>query len=150
MIQKACLPLYKSFLTLFKIQLDFLEDTFFSTELPDLETFFLDQLSALQSNLQEAGLDWELIDSNSLTDQAGAKSIWNLIIIEWDSIINLSMKKFGWNLESIRLGKSRRDAQRLENQFIDPSAVNTVGRDDDEIDLEDLEEGEDGPVIVEL
>lgn len=55
------------------------------------------------------------------------------------------MKKFGWNLESIKLGSTRRQLER-DQQL----GVMNRGRDEDEVDLEDLEEGDEAPVIVEL
>lgn len=54
----------------------------------------------------------------------------------WNAVAGVAMERFGWDLGAVRGTLGRGWEARAE--------------DGDEVDIEDLEEGEDAPVIVEM
>lgn len=126
------LPLYASFFSILLDELAFLDDEFFSSQMPGIDIFMLNELDALCLSLSEASPHW-----NAVGGPGGA--IWRVVVERWDKITNVTTEKFGWQLSMIK-GSKRHGypgAQRTREQ-------------EDEVDLEDLEEGEDAPVIVDM
>ncbi|KPV73637.1 uncharacterized protein RHOBADRAFT_54834 [Rhodotorula graminis WP1] len=106
----SALPLFASFLSTFLAQVDFLDESFFATQLPSLE-----------QHLDEA-----------------VAGVWREVVKRWDAVAKLTTAKFGWDLGVIRGSRAK---------YL--SASGRSKRDEDEVDLEDLEEGEDAPVVLD-
>ena len=126
LLPTSSLPLYGSFLALFHSQLSFLDPAFFSDQMPGLDIFLLAELDVLCTSLAEAGTEWN-------AQGGGAAEVWKRVCGAWEAVAEVGMEKFGWELGMVR----RRHPVVLE-------------KEDDEVDFEDLEEGEDAPVIVEM
>lgn len=105
--------------------------------MPSLDTFLLAELDALNSSLSDASAEW------SAKQGAEGHEVWLQVVKRWDAMTALAMEKFGWQLGMIK--GSRRGAAVVEQLKRDTGVYS-----DDEVDLEDLEEGEDAPVIVEM
>ncbi|GAA6038389.1 hypothetical protein JCM8097_007624 [Rhodosporidiobolus ruineniae] len=133
-LNSASLPLFASFLALFHAQLAFLPDDFFTTQLPSLEQHLLDSLAALSNALSDALPAWTAAGE---TDAAIAE-VWKEVIKRWDALAQLAMGKFGWDLGVVKGSRARYTV-----------AEGRAKREEDEVDLEDLEEGEDAPVIMD-
>ncbi|BGP18564.1 hypothetical protein JCM10213_003027 [Rhodosporidiobolus nylandii] len=132
-LEAASLPLFASFLALFHSQVDFLEPDFFTTQLPSLKAHLLDSLTVLSQALSDALPSWLAL---SQTDEKVA-GVWKEVVKRWDALAALTMAKFGWDLGVIKGSRARYTTE------------GRTQREEDEIDLEDLEEGEDAPVIVD-
>ncbi|KAM0754277.1 hypothetical protein T439DRAFT_378333 [Meredithblackwellia eburnea MCA 4105] len=124
------LPLYVSLIKSFHTQLESLPSDFFAIQLTALEPFLLTELDALRQNLEDASPAWL-----SLPPSLPATEVWHMLIKEWDAMISMAMEKFGWDVGVVRGGKK---------------VVEGRERVEGELDWEELEEGEDAPVIVEL
>lgn len=64
--------------------------------------------------------------------------MWREVVKRWDALAKVTTAKFGWDLGIIRGSRAK---------YL--SAAGRSKRDEDEVDLEDLEEGEDAPVVVD-
>ncbi|GAA6003873.1 hypothetical protein JCM10207_006446 [Rhodosporidiobolus poonsookiae] len=133
-LSSASLPIFASFLSALTAQIDFLESTFFSTQLPALESHLLDSLTVLSQALSDALPAWVALGEK---DPAIA-GVWKEVVKRWDGLAALSMEKYGWDLGVIKGSRAQYTAPQGRSQ-----------REEDEIDLEDLEEGEDAPVIID-
>ena len=118
------------FLSTFHAQLSFLDDAFFSEQMLGLDTFLLTELDLLRKALSDAAPEWPIVDGQAAT-------IWLLVVAKWDAVTALVMERFGWDVGVIKGTKSGH-------------AGGQVRRSEDEVDFEELEEGEDAPVIVEI
>lgn len=128
------LPLLASFLASVHAQVGFLASDFFSTQLPSLEQHLLDSLAVLLQSLSDAQPAWSRVgDSN-----AGAAIVWSEVVRQWDALAETSMAKFGWDLGVIR---------GTHAPYTAPGG--RVERDDGEVDLEDLDSGDEAPVILD-
>lgn len=125
----SALPLFTSFLTLLTSQLTFLDTSFFAEQMPSLDFYLLGELDALNAALSDANAEWE------------GQEVWKEVIKRWDALSAVAMERFGWELGMIK-GSRGREREQIKR---DPGVYS-----DDEIDLDDLEEGEDAPVIVEM
>ncbi|GAA6061971.1 hypothetical protein JCM10212_005215 [Sporobolomyces blumeae] len=130
---ETSLPLVASFVQVVAAQLSFLDPTFFSTQLPSLETDLLSSLSDLRRSLSDAASAWYGLASDS-----PAREIWSTVVSRWNGLSASTMEKFGWDLGMIEGSKARYGELRDEMT------------DRGEVPFEDLEEGEDAPVIVDL
>ncbi|KAK4057049.1 hypothetical protein OIO90_001949 [Microbotryomycetes sp. JL221] len=136
LLKDSALPLLAMFLTVLNQQLLFLDQSFFSEQMPSLDTFILQQLDALHANLEDAAPAWSTFDQISYPPI----KVWHQLIDNWNTLSTNVMTRFGWELKTVR--GSRRQGYAgfdLKQQ-----------QDNGEVDLEDLEEGEDAPVIVEM
>lgn len=125
------LPFYACFLTLFHAQLAFLDDAFFSEQMPGLDLFLLGELDALREGLSDAAREWQIATG-------GQADVWTLVVAKWDAVTALAMERFGWDVGVIRGTKMG-------------FAGGQVPRGDaEDVDIEDLEDGEDAPVFVEM
>ena len=131
------LPLYASFIQIFSDQLTFLDKEFFSVQMPGLDIFLLTELDFLLVTLSDASSHWNSIGGSG-------KEIWRVLVGRWDEMTRISTEKFGWELGMIR-GSRKRTGEEL-------SKLNSASgeRVEDEVDIEDLEEGEDAPIIVDM
>lgn len=127
------LPLYCSFFSILYNQLNFLDEEFFSVQMPGLDIFLLTSLDTLSTSLSEVSTYYHV---TSTSTSAPEIEIWKELIKRWNDLTQLSMKKFGWELNMIKGSRGIGITKPQERE--------------DEVDLEDLEEGEDAPVIVEM
>ncbi|GAA5963392.1 hypothetical protein JCM3765_003052 [Sporobolomyces pararoseus] len=133
---ETTLPLFASFLSVLESQLSFLDSNFFSTQLPSLESHLLSNLSHLRRSLSDSSTDWY-----SLPQDSPASSIWNTLVNRWNQLTAITMEKFGWELGLIEGSKARYgELERMKEK----------AGGGGEVPFEDLEEGEDAPVIVDL
>ncbi|GAA5969409.1 hypothetical protein JCM11641_008107 [Rhodosporidiobolus odoratus] len=130
----ASLPLFASFLSALSSQVDFLEPSFFATQLPALEAHLIESLAVLSHSLSDALPAWLALAE---TDKNVA-DVWREVVKRWDALAALTQEKFGWDLGVIRGSRAKYTVAR-----------GRAKREEDEIDLEDLEDGEDAPVIVD-
>ncbi|GAA5912724.1 hypothetical protein JCM6882_005772 [Rhodosporidiobolus microsporus] len=133
-LDAASLPLFASFLFLFLSQVTFLEADFFTTHLPSLEKDLLDSLAVLSQALSDALPSW--LDLGAKDPKVA--EVWKEVVKRWDALAALAMEKFGWDLGVIRGSKAG---------YL--TGAGRPQREEDEVDFEDLEEGEDAPVIVD-
>ncbi|GAA5940604.1 AAR2 splicing factor family protein [Sporobolomyces koalae] len=132
------LPLFASFLAVIHAQFEFLDSTFFSTQLPSLESHLVECLAQLELSLSDAASSWYRLPPDS-----PAREIWNTLIHRWNALGAITMEKFGWDLGIVKGSKAKYGQLELDSKRDD--------RDGDEgIPFEELEEGEDAPVIVDL
>lgn len=136
-LSTAALPLFASFLSLFAAQVEFLDSTFFSTQLPSLEAHLLDSLSALSTSLSDALPAWLVIAQ----DDPHVERVWKEVIKRWDALAAITSEKFGWDLGIIRGSRAKYTTAA--------AGQGRVYKEEDELDFEELEEGEDAPVIVD-
>ncbi|GJN92467.1 hypothetical protein Rhopal_005497-T1 [Rhodotorula paludigena] len=134
LLSTTSLPLFASFLSAFHAQVDFLDETFFSAQLPSLEQHLLDSLAELSQALSDALPAWEDLGAHD----AAVAGVWNEVIRRWDALAALTTAKFGWDLGVVRGSRAK---------YL--SAGGRAQRAADEVDLEDLEEGEDAPVVLD-
>ncbi|GAA5986071.1 hypothetical protein JCM10908_006395 [Rhodotorula pacifica] len=128
------LPLFASFLSSVHAQIAFLEPDFFSTQLPSLEQHLLDSLAILLQSLSDAQPAWTRMGAQD----SGAASVWREVVTQWDALARTSMAKFGWDLGVIR---------GSHTPYTAPGG--RVERDDGEVDLEDLDSGDEAPIILD-
>lgn len=107
--------------------------------MPSLEFYLLEELDALNSSLSDAAAEW-----SSREGEEGYE-VWREVVKRWDLLANVAVEKFGWELGMIKGSRGRKHGYEGEQIKRDPGVYS-----DDEVDLDDLEEGEDAPVIVEL
>ncbi|GAA5919404.1 hypothetical protein JCM1841_005995 [Sporobolomyces salmonicolor] len=155
------LPLLASFLSLFLAQLEFLDPDFFATQLPALETHLLAELEHLRVALSDASASWQslaqpaLASTSPLPPSSGPAAVWSTLVARWNAVAATSMEKFGWDLGLIEGTKARyfelrqsttkeREGGGLGSEWEDQEEGDTG-----EIPFEELEEGEDAPVIVD-
>ncbi|BGP42201.1 hypothetical protein JCM10449v2_006206 [Rhodotorula kratochvilovae] len=134
LLTDSSLPLFASFLSTFHAQVDFLEPTFFSTQLPSLEQHLLDSLLHLSNALSDALPAWEELGARD----ANVAGVWREVVKRWDALATLTTAKFGWELGVIRGSRAKYLSREGRSR-----------RAEDEVDLEDLEEGEYAPVVVD-
>lgn len=134
LLSDASLPLFASFLSVFLAQVQFLEGDFFATQLPSLERDLLDSLSALSQALSDSLTQWTAIGEK----EPGTATVWKEVVKRWDDLAAATMERFGWDLGVI---KGTRAEYLVQG--------GRVERAEDEVDLEDLEEGEDAPYVVD-
>ncbi|GAA6055121.1 hypothetical protein JCM3770_007451 [Rhodotorula araucariae] len=134
LLSDSSLPLFASFLSTVHAQVDFLEPTFFSTQLPSLEQYLLDSLAQLSNALSDALPAWEELGARD----ANVAGVWREVVKRWDALATLTTAKFGWELGVIRGSRAKYLSRDGRSR-----------RAEDEVDLEDLEEGEDAPVVVD-
>ncbi|KAL8293021.1 hypothetical protein RQP46_000715 [Phenoliferia psychrophenolica] len=130
LLKLEILPFYVCLLTVFHAQIAFLDDAFFSEQMPGLDTFLLTELDLLREALSDAAREWPL-------EGGPPFEVWKLVVAKWDALTALVMERFGWEVGVIRGTKSG-------------FAGGQIRRDPDEVDIEELEEGEDAPVFVEM
>ncbi|KAM0790641.1 hypothetical protein ACM66B_004502 [Microbotryomycetes sp. NB124-2] len=129
----AALPLVASFLAVLQAQLDFLDQSFFSDHMPGLDIFLLQELDHLNANLTDSAPAWSTLDDETVP----AVKVWQQLIENWNSLGLKAMEKFGWEVKAVRGARAQ------------GYAGYKLQREDNEVDIEDLEEGEDAPVIIE-
>ncbi|GAA5891201.1 hypothetical protein JCM8208_002538 [Rhodotorula glutinis] len=134
LLADSALPLFASFLSTFLAQVEFLDETFFTTQLPSLEQHLVESLGHLSDALSDALPSWEELGAR---DEAVA-GVWREVVKRWDALAKSTTAKFGWDLGIIRGSRAK---------YL--SAAGRSKRDEDEVDLEDLEEGEDAPVVLD-
>lgn len=117
----------------------FLDSNFFSTQLPSLESHLLSNLSHLRRSLSDSSPDWYRLPKDS-----PASSIWNTLVTRWNGVAAVTMEKFGWELGLIEGSKAKYGELRTSSSS--RGNKEEVG----EVPFEELEEGEDAPVIVDL
>ncbi|GAA5859061.1 hypothetical protein JCM8547_003987 [Rhodosporidiobolus lusitaniae] len=137
LLSTSALPLFASFLALVYSQVDFLEPSFFSTQLPSLEAHLLDSLAILSQSLSDALPAW----THLAQEDPNVASVWKEVIKRWDALAALTQERFGWDLGVIK-------GSRAGYTTAAPGQ-GRVWHDADEQDLDELEEGEDAPVIVD-
>ncbi|GAA5876828.1 hypothetical protein JCM16303_006299 [Sporobolomyces ruberrimus] len=130
---EVTLPLFASFLSVIHSQMSFLDSNFFSTHLPSLESHLLSSLEHLRSSLSDESPHWYSLPTNS-----PASPIWKTLVSRWNELAATTMEKFGWDLGLIEGSKARYGKLKEE---LDQGG---------EVPFEELEEGEDAPVIVDL
>ncbi|GAA6011149.1 hypothetical protein JCM11491_006741 [Sporobolomyces phaffii] len=131
---ETTLPLFASFLAVIESQMAFLEPTFFSTQLPSLESHLVSSLSHLRAALSDASPHWYALASDS-----PASPIWTTLVARWNALAATTMERFGWDLGLIEGSKAKYG--RLKTR---------LDSGDGQVPFEELEEGEDAPVIVDL
>lgn len=137
LLANESLPLFASFLTILIDQFEFLDSEFFAAQMPGLDNFLLDELDHLCIGLSDAAPEW-----NQSGSRGGAGvEIWRFIVERYVTFANLTSEKFGWQLGMIKGSRATGYASQL--------AAKSKEREH-EVDVEDLEEGEDAPVIVEM
>lgn len=134
LLTTSSLPLFASFLSSVHAQIAFLEPDFFSTQLPSLEQHLLDSLAILLQSLSDAQPAWSRLGERD----AGAASVWTEVVKQWDALATTSMAKYGWDIGVIRGSHA---------PYTAPGG--RVERDDGEVDLEDLDSGDEAPVILD-
>jgi A1 cistron-splicing factor AAR2 len=131
------LPLFASFLTILIDQFEFLDPEFFAAQMPGLDNFLLDELDHFCTALSDAALEW-----NQLGSEGGAGvEVWKIIVERYVKFANLTSEKFGWQLGMIKGSRATGYASQLATRS---------GEREHEVDIEDLEEGDDAPVIVDM
>ncbi|GAA5897504.1 AAR2 splicing factor family protein [Sporobolomyces salmoneus] len=130
------LPLFASFLQVLHSQFSFLDPSFFSTQLPSLESHLLSSLSSLRSSLSDAAPEWYALPNDS-----PAREIWDTLVGRWNELAAMSMERFGWELGLIEGTKAK---------YTELTRKEEEGDGEGEVPFEELEEGEDAPVIVDL
>lgn len=125
----STLPLYASLLSVLHAELSHLDPGFFETQLPSLSDTILASLDALRTSLIDASPMWEPITGSS-------KDVWTTVVKNWKRLSEVAMERFGWELGMVGMRAWEREHKRK--------------RDEGEVDLEDLEEGDDAPVLVEM
>lgn len=80
----------------------------------------------------EAQSEWKLVQ-----DQRGPAGVFELVVDAWETVRKTGSDRFGWDLGSLKKksGAGQNGGWK---------------REEGEVDIEDLEDGEDGPVIVEM
>ncbi|KAK4052433.1 hypothetical protein OIV83_002235 [Microbotryomycetes sp. JL201] len=132
LLTDAAMPLIASFLSVLETQLAFLDQSFFSDHMPGLDIFLLQELDQLNANLTDSAPTWSQLDQ-----ALPAVKVWQQLIRNWNSLSMTATEKFGWEIKAVRGARTQGYA-----------GYNLLRRDN-EVDIEDLEEGEDAPVIVE-
>ena len=139
--REGTLRLYADFLDVLATQTGELPNDFFSTQvaMPSLERSLLDDLDELRRALDDAAPQWL-----ALPDAHPSSETWRTVVRNWDRLNDVTTERFGWEIGAIRGGGAKR--KEWEEML-----VRQARRMDDsgELDIEDLEEGEDAPVIVE-
>lgn len=107
--------------------------------MPSLDCHLLEELDALNSSLSDAAAEWATREGEE------GYEVWREVVRRWDALANVAVEKFGWELSMIKGSRGRKHGYEGEQIKRDPGVYS-----DDEVDLDDLEEGEDAPVIVEL
>jgi A1 cistron-splicing factor AAR2 len=115
----------------------FLDSTFFSTHLPSLESHLLESLTVLSTSLSDALPSWVALAH----DDSNIAGVWKEVIKRWDALAAVTSEKFGWDLGVIK-------GSRAGYATAAPGQGRTW-KEYDEMDFEELEEGEDAPVIVD-
>lgn len=122
----------------------------------------LEELGALCQGLRDADRAWAGEEEGS-----GGRGVWGEVVGRWEEVRGATMEKWGWTLGEVRRG--RRVLAEVEKAELaagrgskwddssDEEGETSGGGDGQEeedaglyIDIEDLEEGEDAPVIVEM
>ncbi|KWU46031.1 hypothetical protein RHOSPDRAFT_24928 [Rhodotorula sp. JG-1b] len=134
LLTTSSLPLFASLLSSIHAQIAFLEPDFFSTQLPSLEQHLLDSLAILLQSLSDAQPAWSRMGERD----AGAASVWTEVVKQWDALATTSMAKYGWDIGVIRGSHA---------PYTAPGG--RVERDDGEVDFEDLDSGDEAPVILD-
>lgn len=135
LLTDAALPMFASFLSIFTRQIAFLDDSFFSEQMPGLDNFLLTELDALHASLSDAAPHWAKREGSADAE------VWLTVVRRWDTLTAAVVEKYGWELPMIK--GSRKHGYTGEQMRRAEAA-------EDEVDIEDLEEGEDAPVIVEM
>ncbi|GAA5890814.1 hypothetical protein JCM5296_003429 [Sporobolomyces johnsonii] len=159
------LPLFASFLSLFLAQLEFLDPDFFATQLPALETHLVAELEHLRVALSDASAAWQSLAQPALastsplpsSSSAGPAAVWRTLVARWNALAATAMEKFGWDLGLIEGTKARYfELRQAKPKKREAGALGSEWEDEEEegdgggIPFEELEEGEDAPVIVDL
>ena len=87
----------------------------------------------MENSLLEAQAEWK-----GTVDQAGPARVFELVVDAWETMRKTGSDRFGWDLGSLRKKTGA------------GSSGGGWKREEGEVDIEDLEDGEDGPVIVEM
>lgn len=134
LLTDSALPLFASFLAVLTRQVAFLDQGFFSDQMPGLDIFLLGELDALLVSLTDAAPYWAQRDGPET-------EVWRTVVQRWDALTVCVIEKYGWELGMIKGTRKYGYAGEQMQRALDRT---------DEVDIEDLEEGEDAPVIVEL
>ncbi|WWC89213.1 uncharacterized protein L201_004131 [Kwoniella dendrophila CBS 6074] len=126
-ISKKVQELYKSLTETLVIQIDSIPDGTFDTELPELDSFYLDQIESLRKNLI-------LAIKGTKDIQGWNEAVANDMRKSWKGL-KIIASKWGWEINDLITSNS-------------DNAYN--GQEDEEESEESEEEGEYAPVIVEL
>ncbi|SCV71477.1 BQ2448_3065 [Microbotryum intermedium] len=138
----SSLPMLASHLSILRYQLLSLDDEFFSLHLPSLSTTLTKSLQDLQKNLSDVSQTWLREIGTS------AFVIWQEVVKRWDRLTADVMERFGWEVAAIRGGMLMGSNLIEDSVGRVPRGMENaqLGWDDDD----ELEEGEDAPVVVEL
>ena len=103
--------------------------------MPGLDIFLLTELDFLQGSLSDASIHWNSVGGKG-------EEIWRVLVQRWDNMTRISTEKFGWEVGMIK-GSRKRTGEELSKSLREAER-------DNEVDIEDLEEGEDAPIIVDM
>lgn len=104
--------------------------------MPGLDIFLLTELDFLLVSLSDASSHWNSIGGTG-------EEIWRVLVGRWDEMTRISTEKFGWELGMIKGSRKRSSGEEL-------SRLSREVERENEVDIEDLEEGEDAPIIVDM
>jgi len=153
------LPLFASFLSTLLAQFAFLAPDFFAVQMTGLEDALLDEFAALRRGLRDADEAWEREPARE-----PGRAVWREVVGRWEDLRVRTTEKWGWTVGEVRRPKRvLAEVEKAEQQGgrggkWDDSSDEDDGADarggvedgSDYIDIEDLEEGDDAPVIVEM
>ncbi|KDE09538.1 hypothetical protein MVLG_00436 [Microbotryum lychnidis-dioicae p1A1 Lamole] len=138
----SSLPMLASYLSILRHQLLSLDDDFLSLHLPSLSTTLTKSLHDLQKNLSDVSQTWLREMGTS------AFVVWQEVVNRWDRLTADVMERFGWEVAAIRGSKLMGKDLVEESVGRVPRGMENaqLGWDDDD----ELEEGEDAPIVVDL
>lgn len=119
--------------------------------MPGLDLHLLTELDHLCAALSDAAKEWNSRDNSSSTSTSsgsGEADVWRTVVERWDRLAAQTMERFGWELGMVK--GSRKHGYAGEQKRREVEKEEKVEEWTGEVDLEDLEDGEDGPVILEL
>lgn len=154
------LPLFASFLAVVDAHLRYLEPDFFSLHLPSLEQDLVAHLERLRVALSDAAPLWldkttafarSSSSSSKKEDDGGVAAaelvgeVWSTLVKRWNALGAIAMEKFGWDLGMIAGTRAPPRPPSRRDDHDDTGEGDSEG-----IPFDELEEGEDAPVIVDL
>ena len=83
------LTLYSDLLKILRTQLGSLREGFFDLDLPELDTFLIQELTFLRDSLRSVSKKWN------------NQSIWTTFASDWSNFAAYTGEKFGWDLKGL-------------------------------------------------
>ena len=119
--------------------IEHLREDFFADDMPDLEKFYLQELSALRTTLRQAK-----------RSSSARNTELEQVETAWVQLAHRSKAKFGWDIGSLDSDQHgyAPEQVRAEAKGSGKTEYNLLSVPDD--DDEYAEEGEDAPVVVEM